>query len=172
MGELTTIRSILAGVRRSILEVVEGTPAGETWRPGPAIHPGDREAYRTGLSEEELNWSPGNGVHSAATLLVHLAGAERHWICGVIGGETMDRDREAEFRDEPRSKPEVLAAYREATKAADRVLDSLRDEDLDREVGSGATAREILLRMIAHSSHHRGQILLLKRLVHSGGTSG
>lgn len=167
MSEMATIRAVLGGVRRSILETVEGVPGGETWRPGPAIHPDDGAAYRTGMSEAAMNRSPGNGIHSVSTLLVHLAGAERYWICGVIGGETVDRQREAEFRHETRSKAAVAAAYREAAAAADRVLDGLRDGDLDRQVQTGATVGEILLRMIAHSAHHRGQILLLKRLLHS-----
>lgn len=125
-----------------------------------------RQTRRPRLTQQEFRTAmAGNGIHSAATLLVHLAGAERYWICGVIGGEAVDRDREAEFRNEPGSKPEVIATFREAVAAADRVLDSLRDEDVDREVGNGFTVREILLRMIAHWAHHRGQILGLKRWV-------
>ncbi len=164
MSELATLRAVFREVRRSILEAVEGIAEGEAWRPGPAIHPDDSGTYRTGMSEEDLNWSPGDGISSVSSLLVHTLSSQRYWICGVVGGEPVTRNRESEFRNETKSKTAVTAAYRAAGAEVDRILERLGGEDLDRQVGTGATVREILLDVIVHSSHHRGQILLLKHL--------
>ncbi|MDA8064585.1 MAG: DinB family protein [Thermaerobacter sp.] len=174
MGELAAIRKILDGVRRGVEETVAGVAPGETWRPSPAAHPDDEAAYRSGMAEEELNWSPARGVNSAGALLVHLAAAQRYWIGQVIGGRDSHRDRPAEFVPRILEQAAVLREYRETNAAADGVLEGLSDADLDREVegaGGRTTVREVLLRLIAHFAHHRGQLLLLKRLLHPAQSS-
>ncbi len=164
MSELTTLRHLLQEMRRSILEAVEGFPAGDSFRPGPAIHPGDGGSYRARLSDEEANRSPEPGINSVSTLLFHLAESERYWICANVGGEPSARKRENEFGTEPRSLAEATAGYRAAGAAADRVLAGLGDRDLDRPAAAGEPVRDSLLRILVHHAHHRGQILLLKRL--------
>ena len=164
MSELATLRTTLQEIRRSILEAVEGLPPEESFRPGPAVHPDDGGTYRTGLSDEEANWSPGRGVNSVATLLFHLAESERYWVCASVGGESFARNREAEFNTEPRSLAASVAEYRAAGAAADRVLAGLEDQDLNRLTGGSEPVRAVLLRILVHHAHHRGQILLLKHL--------
>ena len=51
-----------------------------------------------GLPPEALDWSPKPEVNSITALIVHLTGAERFLIGEVIGGQALNRDRDAEFR--------------------------------------------------------------------------
>ena len=58
------------------------------------------ESYRaqiSGLTQEELDWSPGDEMNSLAVLAAHVAGAERYWISDIVMGEESGRDRNKEF---------------------------------------------------------------------------
>ncbi|MCH8094757.1 MAG: DUF664 domain-containing protein, partial [Chloroflexi bacterium] len=51
-----------------------------------ALHDGYR-ARIAGLTQEELDWSPGDEMNSLAVLSAHVAGAERYWISDIVMGE-------------------------------------------------------------------------------------
>src|SRR5690606_41522162 len=50
-----------------------------------------------GLPAEGLDWAPAPETNSLAVLMVHVAGAERHWIGEIVGRQPIDRNRSAEF---------------------------------------------------------------------------
>jgi hypothetical protein len=60
-----------------------------------------------GLDEIGLNWSPGPGMNSVATIVTHLVGSEAETLRSVAGVPA-DRDRNDEFRRERRSRAELL----------------------------------------------------------------
>src|SRR5690606_42000724 len=49
-----------------------------------------------GLPAEGLDWAPAPETNSLAVLMVHVAGAERHWIGEIVGRQPIDRNRSAE----------------------------------------------------------------------------
>ena len=51
----------------------------------------------SGLTQEELDWSPGADMNSLAILAAHIAGSERYWIGDHIMGTDSGRVREQEF---------------------------------------------------------------------------
>ena len=50
-----------------------------------------------GLPAEALDWSPKTGVNSITALVVHMTGAERFLFGEIIGGQSLNRNRDAEF---------------------------------------------------------------------------
>jgi hypothetical protein len=52
-----------------------------------------------GLNPSALNWHPLDvETNSLYALAMHSLGAERKWIHEIIGGRTIERDRDAELR--------------------------------------------------------------------------
>jgi DinB superfamily len=70
-----------------------------------------------GLDADGLNWTPGPGTNSIATIITHLVGSEAETIRSVAG--TVDhRDRDAEFV-QPR---QTVADLADALHRADRLI--------------------------------------------------
>ncbi|HLN41690.1 MAG TPA: hypothetical protein VK215_04530 [Acidimicrobiales bacterium] len=59
------------------------------------LHDQIREAI-TGLDEEGLNWSPGEGANTVATIVTHVLGSEAEAL-RCVAGVACGRDREGEF---------------------------------------------------------------------------
>lgn len=102
----------------------------------------------------------------ARRLLAHVAGAERVWLRRIETGDSSDLEI---WPDLPVERcEEQLEAHVEAFRD---LLDSLTDEELRREVSyrnSEGRAYEtplgdILLQLVLHAAHHRGQIALRLR---------
>src|SRR5262245_32113644 len=49
------------------------------------------------LSDEQLWYRPNEHSNSVGNLLLHLNGNIRQWILGGVGGQTIQRNRQAEF---------------------------------------------------------------------------
>jgi hypothetical protein len=73
-----------------------------------------------GLDGAGLDWSPGPGYNSIATIVTHLLGSEAETL-GCVAGEPTRRDREAEFTPAP-GAPKVL----DQLATADAVIARLR----------------------------------------------
>lgn len=142
-----------------------------------------------GLRIEELDWSPGEGMNSIGTLLLHIAAAEFDWIRqDVLGKEFTPEEMEWLRYGYPWMeglKPltgrgvefhfEKLAAARAHTKEA---LKPLRTADLEKGFSApdhpsrSATLRWILYHLVEHCAHHRGQIAYVKHLYKVRATGG
>jgi len=138
--------------------------------------------YVEGMSPEQLAWSPNDTCESIATLLLHIAAAERSWIGEDIMRKPMDEWWKIAFPiryDIPQISGkklsyfiEILATTRQETKDA---LKTLTDDDLSREIapldpGEQDNAEKrfsidwILYHLVEHEAHHKGQIAVMKRL--------
>ena len=137
----------------------------------------------TGMTEEQICLRAVPGAHSIGALVLHIGEAEWWWIqCNVSGHKLTDEDRRAPYWDVLKD-PDAFAGkgcsadfclqqidrIREQTRAT---LASLDDADLERIFSferRGQTheqsLRWILHRLIAHEAQHKGQILMLKRLL-------
>lgn len=138
--------------------------------------------YVEGMSPEQLAWSPNDTCESIATLLLHIAAAERSWI----GEDIMERPMNEWWKiafpirfDIPQISgkklsyfTDILANTRQETKDA---LQTLTDDDLSREIAPLDPSEQdnaekrfsiewILYHLIEHEAHHKGQIAVMKRL--------
>jgi hypothetical protein len=76
------------------------------------MHDQIREEIK-GFDEAGLNWTPGPGTNSVATIITHIVGSEAETIRRVAG--TVDqRDREAEFGHPWQSLAQVTSALEQA----------------------------------------------------------
>lgn len=141
-----------------------------------------REAVQ-GLSAEVIPRRAVPGAHSIAALVLHIGEAEWWWMnCVIKGHELTDEDRRKpywdvledpdSFADKNYSAPfclDTIDAIREETRG---FLASITDDDLERvyshtrsERTIEASLRWILHRLVDHEAQHKGQILMLKRLL-------
>jgi uncharacterized damage-inducible protein DinB len=135
------------------------------------------------LPPEALNWRPledtaaDSGAHetnSLAVLAAHIAGAERFWICEVVGGLPPRRDRDAEFATTVGQADVLVEGLKRVCVESRRVLSSLTDVDLegDRQArGKAVPVRWCILHVIDHTALHLGHMQLTYQLW-MGGQSG
>ncbi len=138
------------------------------------------KAYVRDLTPEQLSSKPYEDGNSIGTLLLHLAGTEAYWIRERLRGEKLSREEWAEYGMEeyPKLKSpdgkdvafffSKLDGMREKTR---KDLGELKTTDLERvfqEEYQGKTfafsVRWILHHLIDHEAHHKGQIVMLRRL--------
>ncbi len=128
-----------------------------------------RDAIRE-LDEEAVNWRPLPGdTNSIYAILCHLIGSENYWMRQVIGGETVRRDRDAEFQASGQL-PELMGSWEEAGKETEKILGRLSPSQLEEtratpipDLGP-VTVRWCILHQISHHAIHLGHIQLTRQL--------
>jgi uncharacterized damage-inducible protein DinB len=127
------------------------------------------------LDEAALNWAPlGDQTNSIAAIVRHVAGSMDSWLSRAVG-ETVTRDREAEFAYRG-GAPDLLALVERSRAETRRRLERLATMDLTRTVRYRRTgaSEEIELSLawcvehaLIHAGEHWGQIQLTAQL-HTG----
>ncbi len=119
------------------------------------------------LTAEQIAWRPPiAGWNSMAAIVRHLLGNVEQNICGVIGGEAVNRAREAEFEPTIETAAELRAAWgalRPRVSAA--ILGLGVSEMVARRKHSWRgeiSIREILLVVVAHVGQHEGHAELTR----------
>jgi hypothetical protein len=124
--------------------------------------------WSDGLTEAQLNWKPSaKDTNSIGNLMSHILGAEMFAVVERIGGESIGRDRTAEFTD--RITREALVQRRaEVEKRVRATLDRLTAADLGRVVmtrNGEASVRRFLVYLLSHLSGHLGQVIMTRKLL-------
>ena len=135
------------------------------------------------IPDEFIGKPPFLGAHSIGGLVLHIGEAEWFWMQMVVSGHQLtDEDKQAPYWDilddvEAVARNGYTAEFclQEAGKIRNQtrdVLFSYNDKDLERIITyerNGKTSeynlRYILHHLIDHEAQHKGQILLLKRLM-------
>jgi uncharacterized damage-inducible protein DinB len=119
---------------------------------------------------------PGNAVwarpnatsNSVGNLFVHLAGNVTEWILGGVGGQTISRNRAAEFAQGAGADGiRLLDDLEIVLQKADAVLADLGQEDLNHRItiqGRGTTVLGAVYHVVEHFAMHTGQIVLLTKI--------
>jgi hypothetical protein len=145
---------------RAILSSIEGE-----WRRYKILGEG---ALRQVQDGELGRNGPGEG-NSIAVIVAHIAGNLKSRFTDFLtaDGEKPWRDRDSEF--EPRThitRAELLETWNDGWKTLFAALQPLSDGDLSRTVtirGAKFQVHEALLRLLAHTSYHVGQIVYLAK---------
>jgi uncharacterized damage-inducible protein DinB len=138
-----------------------------------------------GMTNEQLSQRAVPGAHSIAALVLHIGEAEWWWMqCNVSGHKLTREDRQAAYWDVLKDPDGVAGklysaqfCLDEITKIRNQTIDllgSFNDDDLERiftferrgELHE-QSLRWILHHLIDHEAQHKGQILMLKRLIGS-----
>jgi len=129
-----------------------------------------------GLDAPQLNWRPPvDGANSVWVLATHTVGAARAWILGIACGRDIGRDRPAEFASSGDDASLLIASTERAIVDIAAALRDLDPARLDvRPVpaqelwGEGPpheiSARDAILRVIAHASLHLGHMHVTRDL--------
>jgi Protein of unknown function (DUF664) len=125
-----------------------------------------------GLPEEALDWKPIQGegelaTNSLAAMATHVAGSATYLIKEVVGGQSMQRNRQAEFESRGVSVSALKARLDGAVKTMEETLASLNDQQLDDDRkyrDRTAKIRWIVLHVIEHTAQHVGHMQLTRQL--------
>lgn len=99
-------------------------------------------------------------------ITTHLLGSADYWVMGVAGGQSVQRNRRAEFQASGTRAELVERCERWLTTMQD-VLKTLPDERLEQPVPGEEplTVRDGILHALQHCSLHLGQIQLARQLL-------
>lgn len=123
-------------------------------------------AYRA-IPDSHLDWQPQPGSNSPSTLMLHMAGALRHYVGGQIGNTGYVRNRDKEF-GEPSTRTETLAEFEQAMSEVQSTLAAVRTDDLANpatEPDYYETLGEDLVGALVHFSSHVGQMIWIAKAV-------
>ncbi len=158
--------------------------------PGIGFYLAGMDEVRSQLRDAVVNMSPEDigrcaipGAHSIGALVLHIGEAEWWWMnCNVLGHRLTDADRAAPYWDVLKN-PEAFAArgcsaefcleqvgrIRNQTR---EILAGFADDELERVFATERRGRKfehslrwILHHLIDHEAQHKGQVLMLKRLL-------
>jgi uncharacterized damage-inducible protein DinB len=133
--------------------------------------------YQQSLGQRALEQVPEAKIHhhppdsnSLAVIVKHLAGNMRSRWSNLFGsdGESANRDRDAEFAEDSRTKSEILEEWAAGWTVFFTAFDALEPADLTRTItirGESISVIEALQRQLAHYAHHTGQIVYLAKAV-------
>ena len=114
------------------------------------------------LPEGDLWWRPHPDVIAFGTIMLHLEGNVRQWICSGLGDLPDHRDRASEFtaEDGP-AGPELLARLSATIDEACTVIESMDEARLLAEFtiqGFATSGLNAVYHVVEHFSWHTGQI--------------
>jgi uncharacterized damage-inducible protein DinB len=139
---------------------------------------GDSVTIAEEIGEEHYGFSPAPGSRTVAQVLTHVAMAPRiqqefHSIGQydkAQAAELLARVNRLRAEEEtPRSKAQVVESLRRDGELFAQWLEDLSPDFLDERVavepGRTKTRFEVLLRVKEHEIHHRGQLMLIERII-------
>jgi hypothetical protein len=120
------------------------------------------------LQDDELHLEPSPDTNSAAVIVQHLAGNMHSRWTDLFGGdgESITRDRDAEFEDVHEARDALMARWERGWMALFSALEGLNDEDWERPIrirGEPISVIEAVQRQLAHYPYHVGQLVLIVR---------
>jgi hypothetical protein len=126
------------------------------------------------VEEKRLFWAFNNDSNSIALIVQHISGNMLSRFTNFYDedGEKSWRNRDGEFEQRFTSSEEMMKHWEDAWNVFFKVLDNLKEEDLEKIVyirNEGHTVLEALNRQLAHYSYHIGQIVFLSKMVAADG---
>lgn len=122
------------------------------------------------ISDDSLFWQYNQESNSIATIVNHLYGnmLSRWTDFLTTDGEKEWRNRDSEFENGPATKQEVLDKWNAGWACLFNTLDSLTEDDLQKEIyirNQGHTVMEAINRQLAHYPYHVGQIVFIGKMI-------
>lgn len=110
---------------------------------------------------------------SIAMIVWHVSGnlTSRFTDFVTSDGEKPWRDRESEFEERTVARKELLEKWERGWRVLFSALEPLTDQDIDHTVtvrGVPLTVGEALLRSLAHTSYHVGQMTFIGKMLRGG----
>ncbi len=123
------------------------------------------------LSPEELHFTHNGTVNSIAMILKHSEAAEQFLIHKLIADDPIPTRAVKPFEEGNEALPDLLAALEKSQKRTMEILENLKDDELlekkEIRLSSGpatVTNEWGIIHALEHEAHHKGQVVLMKRL--------
>ena len=130
------------------------------------------------LGPEDIHWTPAPGANPISVLVVHTLGSEAE-VLNVVRGLSSDRDRDAEFVDQPATAADLLARLDAADTLLAERASAITADDLatmrDRPNRAPQLGIVWLLNNYGHAREHLAHIELTRQLLQqrqAGSASG
>ena len=134
------------------------------------------------LTDEELARRITPKAHQIGALILHLGETESWWIHSVVAGKELDEEAkqfahwddttETDFAEKGYSAKDCIERIDEISRMSREILGGFGDEDLERMFGFDkkekrieVSLRWVLHHLLDHEATHKGQIMMLKRLL-------
>lgn len=122
------------------------------------------------LEPEQLFISVNEDTNSIAVIVNHLVGnmLSRWTAFLTTDGEKEWRNRDSEFEDMLKTKPELIAHWEKGWQCLFEALHCLRPEQLDQIIyirNEGHTVLEAINRQLAHYPYHIGQMVFYAKML-------
>lgn len=122
-----------------------------------------------GMDAEGLNWRPpAPETNSVVVLATHTMATVEETVCGVLGGQPVTRDRDAEFSATADDAAPLSARWEVVQARLRETLESQPPDALDREVNhprrGKMTGRHLLITIAQHAAEHAGHAELTRDL--------
>ncbi|HUT82098.1 MAG TPA: DinB family protein [Candidatus Bathyarchaeia archaeon] len=116
------------------------------------------------ITDELLEKKAAEETRDTIELILHMIRSIEYYSRGLTKGiwESLPYTREKYS-----TSKEIIKLYLEVTNRVMKYLEEITDEDLDKKItefNRPATMGEILLEMLEHSIHHRGQLTVYYRM--------
>lgn len=122
------------------------------------------------IQDEKLFWQYNDDSNSIATIVKHLNGnmLSRWTDFLTTDGEKETRQRDEEFENDILTRELVLKKWNEGWACLFTAIDSLKEEDLKKEVfirNQGCSVIDAINRQLAHYGYHVGQIVFIGKMI-------
>jgi len=158
-GDSRALKALHFWGMRAILSSIEGE-----WRRYQVLGEG---ALRQTRNDEFTADGPGGG-NSIAIIIRHIAGNLKSRFTDFLtsDGEKPWRHRDSEFEQRDMSREDLMRTWNQGWNILFAALAPLTDDDLSRTViirGERFLVHDALLRLLAHTSYHVGQIVYMAK---------
>ncbi len=126
------------------------------------------------LDEKDFSYRPNENSNSIAMIVRHVSGNLKSRFTDFLtsDGEKPWRNRDEEFEDYTASKSQVIYIWTDGWNALFNTLDQLKTDDLEKEITirqQPAKVYDALLRSLAHTASHVGQIMYIGKSIRDAG---
>jgi uncharacterized damage-inducible protein DinB len=120
------------------------------------------------MTDDQIWWRPNEQSNSVGNLVLHLCGNLKQWIVASLGGQTFQRERDAEFATRTKvSRAELISAIETAVAEVESVLLNFPTDQLLVQYPVQVyqvSALQAVYHVVEHFSYHLGQILYIYKL--------
>lgn len=120
------------------------------------------------MSQDQLAWTPEEGVRTCGQIYLHVAGANHLLVNFMSGMKTEGEPRAIE--KSTTDKDEIMKKLKESFEAVKEAAGKLTEEDLDKvsmtPFGFETSLRNFMVSLLSHSHEHLGQGIAYARMNH------
>lgn len=122
-----------------------------------------------GLTSTQLNWQPCDDASSLYMLATHIMGNMEEVLLGLLCGQPVQRNRDAEFAAVGESADPIHMRWKELRQRIEEALFTLNEAVVERQFThprrGQMSGRAILMVVMRHAAEHMGHAELTRDLV-------